>query len=198
MPLAAVGDHPFCSDIVAWSETVGEPLCANDVNLPVGDIRWGQCFTRGAFQTCTREVGGAGMFSKLLVGDQLWIVARCLDEMHPPFSKTGLFATVRDIFTFDQELDEPPSWMFEAIYLKAGTLVCVFSSSSTSCAFSTFVLVFCGRTHRISFLPLRMPSARGVTSMRRPPCKIPFMVSSTTSSLILWATSPCSEHPAGS
>jgi len=139
MAFAAVGDYAFSSDIVAWNETLGGALCTDNVILPVGDIRWGQCFTSGAFQTCTREVGGSGLFSDLLVGEQLWIVARCLDDVHPSFSKVGLFSTVRDIFTFEQDPHHRRRWYFEAIYLRAGTRMCVLSSSSTSCESCTFL-----------------------------------------------------------
>lgn len=74
------------------------------------------------------------MFCDLLVGDQLWIVAGCLDDSHPRFSKVGLLSTVQDIFNFDQPTDQPPCWNFEVIYLRAGTRLSVLSSS-TSCAF---------------------------------------------------------------
>jgi len=90
------------------------------LGIPVPDIRWGLCATKGAWHGFHIDSDGFGTFIDVRTGKKWWIVAR-------PWKKgmAGLrdFADVNIFMNESYDPDKPGEelWALEAILLEPGT-----------------------------------------------------------------------------
>lgn len=85
---AGIQNEAFSSDVAAWNKTLAEPICKYHAAMPVGDIRWGHCATRGAFEGFRINPHGLGMFIDVLHGLK-WCILPSL--VHEPTAMEFLF-----------------------------------------------------------------------------------------------------------
>lgn len=113
---AGIQNEAFSSDVASWNNTEAEPICKHEGSMPIGDIRWGTCATRGAFHTYHIDCDGVGTTNEPLFGLKWWIVPSNIDEKDL-FSRLNLF--MNDKFDIDSASGD--LWNLEAVVLGPGT-----------------------------------------------------------------------------
>ena len=80
LPLSAIEQNTFSSDVEAWRVTEGRPYCDDDAQYPTADMRWGLVATAGARHWIHIDCDGLCTLIEPLCGRKLWILYSPSDE----------------------------------------------------------------------------------------------------------------------
>ena len=105
--------HAISTDTVAWSHTIGKPLCKKHLQKPVTDIRWGLAATAGAISYWHLDTNGFATYIDVKVGQKWWVVAEP-KEGGPSFGSKDFYSQ------FDCEKVNEELWDVYAVLLKPG------------------------------------------------------------------------------
>jgi len=121
LPLSAINQTAYSSDVEAWRVTEGMPYCGDeDAPYPTADMRWGLAATAGARSWIHIDCDGLSTVVDPLCGGRLWLLYSPHDEY-----EDNIFGDI-DQFFHEFDVTNPPHyWRVEAVYLQAGTRLCV-------------------------------------------------------------------------